>query len=159
MLNSVLTLVLVNMVDGFLMGYIALKLFGVKFNYKRLLLFAAVYGTCVFTVRKIYLAFEIPFGTHTYILLVICAILLYLIGKVPFYFAVPGALIPFILTKLASPLTIKLIDFLRLDINEVLGNAWLLIPLSYTEFAYMIAVAIFLKVSKVNVVNVLNLNR
>lgn len=59
-----------------------LSILGTKLIIRKLISIAVIYGLFVYFVRQAYILLKIPLGTHAFILMIIFAFLLILIGKV-----------------------------------------------------------------------------
>lgn len=158
-MNNLIVTILHLGIDGFLVTYVALKLFKVEVNLTKLFLVAGIYATLVFTVRKIYSMLGIPFGTHTLILVALLILLLRYVAKSPWVYAIPGALFSLVLIILASPIAFKLMSVANWTSQQVFANPTLLLIVGLTELTYLFLVALILKLTNFNIPAVMKIGR
>ena len=150
-MNILITIIFQYMIEGFLLGYVSLKLFKVTSSLKQLLLIGTLHGLAIYLVRKLYELLNIQLGTHSLILLIVLIFLLRYIGKAPWLYAISGGISTVTLIYLASPLAYKLIEIANWDIEQVLASPLLLLVAGYTELTYVILAAITLTVTRFNI--------
>jgi hypothetical protein len=114
------------------LAYLGLALIGIRLPFKKVAIIAVLHGLGVYAVRSFYVLMNIPFGTHTIILLCIFIILLKTIGKVRWGTAAIGALLSFIILILSEAFILPPVyDGLSLSLEKVLSQGWLNIIMGY----------------------------
>lgn len=126
------------MVQSVLMSLTGLRLFGINIKFRTVLLIGIIHGLAVWVVRGIYTTYEIPFGTHTIILMIVLVLLINILGKVKLGNALAVALVAVSLIMLGSALTDALVPLLKLDGKTILENTWLHILFGYMENVFLV---------------------
>lgn len=133
-------------VEGFLMTMTGLRLFGYKTNVKILAAISITYGASIWIIRGVYQYYHIPLGSHSLILTVILSFLIKMIGKVNWGTALGAALVSFSLVMLGGGMSVVIIQYFQLDVNNVLSNPWLHVLMGYTEIVFLALMLIINKV-------------
>lgn len=134
-----------------LMFFIATRLFNIKTTWTRLFSSAFILSIFVLLVRKTYLFYKIPFGTHVFILGAIFALLLLIMYRTKMYVAISSALICFALILAGSPLIYKVMELLNIDMQNAFRSFLFSTFLGYIEDVYLMVIAIILTITKFNI--------
>lgn len=125
-------------VHGFLMAMTGLRLFGYRGNFKVFIGLGIIYGTTIWIVRGIYSYYNIPLGTHSIILTGFFSALTRIVGKVNWGTALGVALVGLSLAMLGGSMSVLLLQYLQLEVTEVLSNPWLHILIGHTENIFLV---------------------
>lgn len=134
-------------VQGILMGIVGLRLFDFEINFKKIGLVGVIYGLAIWVVRGIYNYFDVPFGTHTFILMLIFLILVKVISKTNWNTALGATLVSSCLVMLGSALSGPVIQLFHLDVQDVLKNPWLYVAVGNIENVFLVAMLVINNVS------------
>lgn len=66
--------------EGFLVAGAGLGIMNIRPKLSKIVCLAVIYGLLIFAVREFYVMFGIPFGTHSFVLIILYAICLKYIG-------------------------------------------------------------------------------
>lgn len=113
--------------EGIMMAYVGLALLGYKLTPKSALIVGSTYGLAIYLVRSGYKVLEIPFGTHTIILLSIMVLLMHFLGKAPWGLSIIATLLGFVFLILGETyLTQPYLTMIGApSIDEALDSVWL----------------------------------
>ena len=93
-------------VQSFLQVATGVGLFDFKFSWKRVLAAGIIHGVFVWLIRSLYVMFDIPFGTHSLILLVLLIIIIKLVVGTDWGIATGASLTSMTLVMLGSGLAV-----------------------------------------------------
>lgn len=120
------------------MAATGLRLFGYKCNLKLSMAIGMVYGAAIWIIRGLYQYYHIPLGSHTLVLTLIFFLLIKTIAKVSWGSALGIALVSSSLVMLGGGISIIIVQYFQLDVNNVLGNPWLHVLMGYTEIVFLV---------------------
>lgn len=125
-------------IESFLMIGAGYGVLGKRFKIKDMLIIASIYGFCIYGIRAIYIKNNIPFGTHTLILLFLYTSICKIKFKTKLIDSILATMISFGMLILGEGVfLIPAIKFLNLDVaylyntyqGIILGNILNWIPL------------------------------
>jgi len=89
-------------IEGFFMTGASLSLIGIKLKIRKIITIASLYGISVFIIRKTYVAFKIPFGTHIVVVAIVLVLLIKIFGKQNIMISIISSLLSIILVLWAE---------------------------------------------------------
>lgn len=130
-------------VEGSFIAYTGLSLLGIKLNLKRVIPIGLTHGLMIFLVRGIYKTLEIPFGTHTLILIFTMVTLLVKIGRIRPGIAVNAALLGIVLLVLGEAVTMPFFyKAMNMPVEQIWINPWTHILAGYVGNSLIILMAL-----------------
>jgi len=158
-MKDLMVLVFFYCIQGFLMIISGMLFFDLRLTVQKIILFGISFGLSIFFIRKLYLYFHWPFGTHTLILMVIFCVLCIYLAKIKFIYAVGITLLGFCLVMLGGGLTGVALKLFAVNLETVLNNIWLYIMFGNLSENLLLALfIIFSRVFKFNIKSLGNLN-
>ncbi|WP_432662379.1 hypothetical protein R9X47_17785 [Wukongibacter baidiensis] len=97
-----LELLIAHCMEGFLIVGAGLGIMNIRPKLSKIACLALIYGFLIFAVRKFYIMYEIPFGTHSFVLITLYAICLKYIGRQNWAAAIIAPLISFFLINIGE---------------------------------------------------------
>ncbi|WP_432406602.1 hypothetical protein [Wukongibacter sp. M2B1] len=97
-----LELLIAYCMEGFLVAGAGLGIMNIRPKLSKIACLAIIYGLLIFAVRKAYVTLGIPFGTHSFVLIILYAICLKYIGKQTWAAAIIAPLISFFLINIGE---------------------------------------------------------
>ena len=109
--------------EGIWMVGAGLGFMGISLSIKRVLTIAGIYGLLIHGVRTLYIHYSIPFGTHSFVLIALFALLLILIGKQKALFGIIASLVSFLLLFIGENfIFINFLNITNIDIAVLLSK-------------------------------------
>jgi len=136
------------LVDGLIMSYLVYSFFDVKTPKKSILYVALFYSICISLVRKIYIFYQIPFGTHSIILAILFMLIVAYFFKLSILRSAIGSFLCFTLIYIATPVIIKLISVFKINLEEI-SNPYILNLIGYLEVMFVIIALLIVKITGV----------
>lgn len=125
-LSPINTMFLFFMVESFFMSIIGMGLIGIRLGIRQYLTIGIIHGFFVYVIRNIYLLNEIPFGTHTIILLLIMIILIHYVGKLSWGEAAVAGFVGIAIMLINEAIVIvPFYGYFNLKFAAVMNDRWL----------------------------------
>lgn len=143
------------LIQAMLIVFSGLVFFEVKRVSKvKIIALSVIFAACILAVRTIYLTFEIPFGSHTIVLILMLTLIVKMGAKASWGISFSLSFMAMSLILIGSVLSIPVVSLLGLTTNEVLSNSQMHILAGNIEnlplFLFFIAVKFFdLRYSKI----------
>lgn len=93
---------IMHFIEGFFMIGAGLGILGIRIRISVMMLIATIYGLITYGVRQLYIINNIPFGTHTFVLITFLILLLIFLGKQPFFISLIASLLSLMLVVIAD---------------------------------------------------------
>lgn len=138
------------MVQAFLVITVGLKFYNLKLETKKLLLGALTFGLIIWIVRKAYIYFEIPYGTHTLVLITLYALFLKLFFKLTFNYAIGMSLFGFTLILLGGNLVGYIFEAFKISVEHVLSSPLLHTVFGNIENSFLLLALIIMRIFNFN---------
>ncbi|ADG83489.1 hypothetical protein [Thermincola potens] len=143
-LDDIKVLLLFYWVESCFIAYTGLSLIGIRIKLGKVIPVGVIHGVMVYLVRGLYKYFEIPFGTHTLILLIIMACLLTIFVRVRFGTAVTASLLGMVLLLLGEMVTMPFFyKAMNMPVEQIWANPWTHILAGYVGDSLIMLAALF----------------
>lgn len=153
-MDDLRVLVLYYIMEGALLGFVGMALIGVRLAPKKAVQVGILQGLIVYFVRGIYNIFDITPGSHVFVTMVCLVVVFRIITSKPWALCSVAALLAFITLLVSEGLMIPvLLTFLGLTFEQVASSPWLHIAIGYCSNWLVIAVAVYLGVTKKSLFN------
>lgn len=117
----VLELLTAYYMEGFLILGGGLGMLNIRPKLSKIACLAIMYSLVIFSVRQVYKIYSIPFGTHSFIIIMLHIIILKYMGKQNWDVAIIAPLVSFFLINLGEAIFMfNIIKFLNITIEEIL---------------------------------------
>lgn len=141
--------------DSILLFFVALKLFGQELNWKKIIISSLYLAPLNLVFRQVFTYFNIPISTVGIVMASILALFLIIFYKFSVIRALISALIIHSLTLMGDTILNIVMVNLKLTIDQVFASVALNTFLGFVEEIYVIALALFLLLTKFNLKNLL----
>lgn len=138
-------LIFLHMIQSAIMIVTGLELFNINYKLKNILIPVMIFGLAIWVVRKVYVYYHIPFGSHTLVLIVLFCIILRLFVIVKNHYVISIALLDFSLIMLGSCLVGYIFNIFHVDSSVVMKSPSLLVVFGQAENIFLIILLVALK--------------
>jgi hypothetical protein len=150
-------------IEGFLILGAGLGALGIRLNIRTMGLLSILYMLVTYGTRFLYSFYKIPFGTHTFVILSIFALLIVLIGKQKFLDSILSQIIGLSLMLLGESFFLfPIINFLNTDLASLMaetGGTLILGCFVYIPLIVTFALCYVLKFTVINMNHFKNVHR
>ncbi|ATW27328.1 hypothetical protein [Candidatus Formimonas warabiya] len=143
------------MIQSLLMILTGLKFFSVKYKTKNVLVPVFVFGLVIWLVRKLYIYFQIPLGTHTLVLLVLFCVILRIFFRLNITYILGIAFLDFSLVMLGGGLTVYFYKIFNVQPEFVLDHAWMHILMGQVENIFLIILLLILELFNISIFKIM----
>lgn len=132
-----------------------LGVLGIRLKFRTMIGIASIYGLLVYGIRQFYIINKIPFGTHTYILIICFMLLLILLGKQRFFSSLVASLVSlFLLTIGDGIILLPLLNYLKINPVVIVTKPGGLLLAGLISNILLITTYIITYISKVQFINI-----
>ncbi|MBB6218430.1 hypothetical protein HNQ80_004594 [Anaerosolibacter carboniphilus] len=150
-------------IEGFLSLGAGLGILGIRLNLRHMGLLSCLYSLITYGVRKLYALYNIPFGTHTFIILGIFALFIVFIGKQKILDSILSVIVSLSLMLLGESFFLfPILNFLGVDFTTLttrIGGTLLLALAVYIPLIIAFCFCYVLKFTVINMNHFKNVNR
>lgn len=116
-----LEILIAHWIESFLIVGAGLGIINIRPRFRELACFGVMFALTILLVRELYESYNIPYGTHSFVLLGIEAIILRFIGKQKWHVAIIALLISFLLIILGEGMFMfNIFKLLNISIEDML---------------------------------------
>lgn len=140
-------------IEACMIAYVGLGLINVKTDFRNILKVGMAHGFAVYLIRGIYVTLDIPFGTHTLILVMIMSFLISIFCRLNFGIALTGALLGVVTLVLGESLILPHFHkIINIPMEKVWANPWTHLLAGYVGDILLISTAVFIALTNFSLV-------
>lgn len=114
------------------------RLLAYKINLKLITLISLLYGYSIWIVRQLYTYLNIPYGSHSLVLMAILFLIIKIVGKIRWNISFWITLISFSLVMAGSIFSSFVVEFFNLEVDVILNTPWLYVIIGQVENSFLI---------------------
>lgn len=156
----IIEILLTHLIEPFMMVGAGLGIIGLRIYIRKMILISVVSGFLIFGVRKIYAIYEIPLGTHTFILSLCFVLLLRFIGKQRVLDSIIAVLISIFLLLVGEGIVfMPIVKFLDLDVMKLIDKPGMTLIFQSLSYIPILLTFIVGYVFNISIIDIASLNK